>query len=417
MSPETRLPSLVRRRSSLWLAFALVHAGFLAVLAPMMLSGDVLSDVRFYREWAFDALDGHRQGIDTDWVYPIGALVPMLLAAAGGFSAYMFSWFLLFTALNAGAFALLTARLDVRRTTAAYWWLAATALLGPVAVGRIDGLTVPMVIAALLLLGRRPVVASALLAAATWIKVWPAAVILALLVAWPRRLTLLVTGAAVSAAVAAAVALSGGLTHLLSFIGAQGDRGMQLEAPFTTPGLWQAILGQSDAHIYEDIVINTREVRGAWGEPVAAAMTPLLAMAAVAVAVLLAWALRRGAPARELIAAGALALVSAFIVFNKVGSPQFMLWLVAVTAVGLAWEGRAWRFPAWCMLGVAGLTTLVYPVLYEALHDDLNAGVALLLTLRNVAVLVLFGWAVARIIRLARRAGVSGSAARPEQVR
>lgn len=417
MSAEPTPVSFLRRRSVLWPAFLLVHGGILAVLAPMMLSGDVLSDVRFYREWAFDALQGEPRGIVSDWVYPIGALAPMLLAALGGWGGYMFAWFLLFAGLNAAAFALLTARQTPRRTAAAYWWLAATALLGPVAVGRIDGLTVPLVIIALLLLERRPVAASALLAAATWIKVWPAAVILALLVAWRRRLTLLATGAAVSALIAAAVTAAGGLRHLLSFIGAQGDRGMQLEAPFTTPGLWQAILGRSDAHIFEDVVINTREVRGALGEPVAALMSPLLAAAAVAVALLLIWALRRGVPERELIAAGALALVSAFIVFNKVGSPQFMLWLVAVTAVGLAWEGRTWRFPAWLMLGVAALTTLVYPLFYQALYEDLNTAVAAALTVRNAALLVLFGWALARIVSLARQARVSGPAALPARDR
>ena len=131
-----------------------------------------------------------------------------------------------------------------------------------------------------------------------------AAVILAVLVAWPRRLTLILTGAAVSAVMAGIVAAGGGIHHLLSFVGAQGARGMQMEAPFTTPGLWQAILGGSNAYIFEDKLINTREVRGAMGEPVAALMMPLLAAAALAVVLLLIWALRRGADAGQLLIAG-----------------------------------------------------------------------------------------------------------------
>ena len=407
------------RRSTLWTTFTVVHLVFFAALGPLIFSGGVLSDIRYYREWAFQGIDaGFWQGIDADWVYPIGALVPMLIAAAFGWGAYQLAWFLLFAGLNAWALATLTRRRSPRRFTAAYWWLAVTSLLGPVAVGRVDGLTAPMVIVGLLLLATRPVVASALLAGAAWIKVWPAAVILAVLVAWRRRLTLLATGAALSAVIAAVVVLSGGARHLLGFIGAQGARGMQMEAPFTTPGLWQAILGSSDAYIFEDKVINTREVRGALGEPVAALMTPLLALAAAAVVVLLIWALRRGADPAQLLIAGSLALVSAFIVFNKVGSPQFMLWLGAVTAVGLAWEGRSWRVPALLMLVVSALTTLVYPMFYAALYDDLNVLVALALTVRNVLLLVLFGWALARIIRLTRAGGsvrtVSGPAVRPE---
>ncbi|WP_404320248.1 glycosyltransferase 87 family protein [Arthrobacter luteolus] len=415
-SPVAAEPRYMQTKA-LWLAFAGVHLLFFGLLSPLIFTGEVLSDIQFYRQWAFEGIrDGAWQGISSDWVYPIGALVPMLLASAFGYGAYQFAWFLIFTALNAAGFAVLTAPRTRQRCVAAYWWLGITALLGPVAVGRIDGLTVPLVIMGLLLLASRPVVASLLLSAATWMKVWPAAVILAVLAVSKRRLTMLITGAALSAVIAAVVTAAGGLRHLLSFVGAQGDRGMQLEAPFTTPGLWQAILGRSDAHIFEDTVINTREVRGALGEPVAALMTPLLALAAVAVVALLIWALRRGADTGALLATGSLALVAAFIVFNKVGSPQFMLWLGAVVAVGIAWEGRAWRLPSAMMIAVAALTTLVYPMFYEALYDDLNIGVALLLTVRNLLLMALFVWAVGKIVGLARAGALSESAVRPGQV-
>ena len=416
----SRNPATIQQRilspSALWTAFAVVHLGFLAALAPLILSGGVLSDVNIYRRWAYEGLqDGSWLVLDADWVYPVLALVPMVIAALFGFGAYQFTWFLMFTGLNAGAVAVLSRRAGKQGTVAAYWWLAATALLGPVAVGRVDGLTAPLVIMGLLFLATRPVLASALLSVATWIKVWPAAVILAVLVAWKKRVTLLATGAAVSAVIAVAVALGGGLGHLLSFFGEQGARGMQMEAPFTTPGLWQAILGSSDAYIFEDKVINTREVRGALGEPVAALMTPLLAVAALAVVGLLIWALRRGADSRALLISGSLALVAAFIVFNKVGSPQFMLWLGAVTAVGVAWEGRAWKVPGILMLAIAALTTLVYPMFYSALYNDLNVAVALLLTVRNILLLVLFGWALARVVTLTRAgAGGVSAAVRPE---
>ena len=114
---------------------------------------------------------------------------------------------------------------------------------------------------------------------------------------------------------------------------------MQMEAPSPLRACGRPSSGDPNAYIFEDKLINTREVRGAMGEPVAALMTPLLAAAALAVVVLLIWALRRGADAGQLLIAGSLALVAAFIVFNKVGSPQFMLWLGAVVAVGVAWEG------------------------------------------------------------------------------
>lgn len=416
-----KLASLQERfaqRKSLWICFVVVHLVFFAALSSLIFSGGVLSDINFYRQWAFDGINnGAWQGISADWVYPIGALVPMLLASVLGWGPYQLVWFLLFTALNGAAVAVLSKPGTPTRYAASYWWLVVTGLLGPVAVGRVDGLTAPVVIIALLLLASRPVIASALLAFATWVKVWPAAVILAVLVTWRRRGTLLLAGAAVSAVMAGVVIAGGGISHLLSFIGAQGARGMQMEAPFTTPGLWQAILGGSDAYIFEDKLINTREVRGALGEPVAALMMPLLALAALAVVVLLFWAMRRGADAGQLLIAGSLALVAAFIVFNKVGSPQFMLWLGAVVAVGVAWEGRSWRVPAVLMLAIAPLTTLVYPMFYAALYNDLNVVVALLLTVRNILLLVLFAWSLARIVRLTKAGGtgrLTGPEVRPE---
>lgn len=407
--PEEKIPAGIRNRlrrpRTLATVFAVVHLVFLIFLLPLIVTGDVLSDVAFYRAWAFDGLrDGIWVGITEDWVYPVAALLPMLTATVLGYDLYHFTWWLMFTALNAAAVLVLTRK--GKRTQgypAAYWWLAATSMLGPVAVGRIDGLTGPMVIAGLVLMTARPVIASAILALATWIKVWPAAVIGVLLVASRQRPTLLLTGMAVSAVIAAVVAVFGGLEHLLSFIGAQADRGMQLEAPFTTPGLWQAVLGLEGAHVYHDVSINTLEIRGAMGAFMADLMTPLLFLASLSVAGLLLWAMKNGAARGQLVLLGSLAMVSAFVVFNKVGSPQFQLWVIAVVAVGLAFDRRRWMVPGILMLVISGLTTLIYPTFYGELFS-LNPTVALLLTIRNVLSFVVLGWAVRGIIRAGRSA-------------
>jgi hypothetical protein len=407
-----RLPRPETRNSprTVWLFFALIHLGFLVRLLPFVIGGGVLSDVRFYRQWAFAALgDGVWEGIDTAWVYPAGALAPMVAAAALGSHLYMLTWFLLFAGLNAvGVRALLRygPASSESSCTAAYWWLTATALLGPVAVGRIDGLTAPLVILGLLIVGARPFLASLVLSAATWMKVWPAAAVLAaLVVVREGRLRILAAGAVLTAGIAAVVAGFGDVRNLTGFLTAQGARGMQLEAPLSTPGVWQAITGASGAYFFEDEVINTMEVRGALSGLVGDLMTPLLALTVVLVAAFLALALHRGAPAGSLLATGSLALVGTLVVFNKVGSPQFMLWLAAVIAVGLVLDHAAeWRYPALAMLATAALTTLVYPVFYDALRYELNPAVAVLLTLRNVLVVSIFVWSLARLGRLTARA-------------
>ncbi|WP_104118624.1 glycosyltransferase 87 family protein [Arthrobacter sp. B1805] len=402
-------PETLDSARPVWLFFALIHAGFLARLLPFIIGGGVLSDIRFYREWAYLALDGGVwQGIDTAWVYPVGALAPMVVAAVLGPSLYQLAWFALFAGLNAVGTAVLLRRGTPSSFTAAYWWLAASALLGPVAVGRIDGLTAPLVLAALLIVAARPFVASLVLSAATWMKVWPAAVVLAsLVVVRSGRLRILGAGLAVTAACAAVVAAFGDVRNLTGFLSAQGARGMQLEAPLSTPGVWQAITGTSGAYFFEDEVINTMEVRGALSGVVGNLMTPLLALTVVLVAAFLAIALHRGAEAHALLATGSLALVCTLVVFNKVGSPQFMLWIAAVIAGGLVLDrARDWRYPALAMLATAGLTTLVYPVFYDALRYELNPAVAVLLTLRNLLVISIFLWSLVRLARLTANARV-----------
>lgn len=409
--PETR-----NSARSVWLFFALVHVGFLARLLPFVIGGGVLSDIRFYRQWAYEALeDGVRQGIDTAWVYPVGALAPMVVAAVLGPYLYQLAWFVLFAGLNAVGTAALVRRGTPSSFTAAYWWLAATALLGPVAVGRIDGLTAPLVITALLTVAARPFVASLVLSAATWMKVWPAAVVLAsLVVIREGRLRILGAGVALSAGIAVVVAVFGDVRNLTGFLSAQGARGMQLEAPLSTPGVWQAISGTSGAYFFEDDVINTMEVRGAFSGVVGDLMTPLLALTVLLVAAFLAIALHRGAEPGALLAAGSLALVSTLVVFNKVGSPQFMLWIAAVIAAGLVLDRAAeWRYPAILMLVTAGLTTLVYPVFYDALRYELNPAVAVVLTLRNLLVVSIFVWSLVRLGRLTAQARVPAVAASP----
>ncbi|MEG9247270.1 glycosyltransferase 87 family protein [Arthrobacter sp. Soc17.1.1.1] len=406
-------PEIRNSARSVWLYFGLIHLGFLARLLPFILGGGVLSDIRFYREWAYLALDdGTWQGIDTAWVYPVGALAPMVAATVFGPYLYQLAWFVLFAGLNALGTAALLRRGTALSSTAAYWWLSATALLGPVAVGRIDGLTAPMVVTALLLVAARPFLASLLLSAATWMKVWPAAVVLAALVVVRHgRLRILGAGIALTAGIAAVVALFGDVRNLTGFLSAQGARGMQLEAPLSTPGVWQAITGTSGAYFFEDEVINTMEVRGALSGFVGDLMTPLLALTVVLVAAFLAIALHRGARADSLLATGSLALVSTLVVFNKVGSPQFMLWITAVIAAGLVLDRAAeWRYPAIAMLGCAALTTLVYPVFYDALRYELNPAVAVLLTLRNLLVVSILVWSLVRLGRLTARARIPAAA-------
>ena len=99
-------------------------------------------------------------------------------------------------------------------------------------------------------------------------KVWPAAVVLAaLVVVRDGRLRIVAAGLALTAAIAAAVAAFGDVRNLTGFLSAQGARGMQLEAPLSTPGVWQAITGSSGAYFFEDEVMLEAQQRGIEANP------------------------------------------------------------------------------------------------------------------------------------------------------
>lgn len=359
--------------------------------------GDVTGVYRFW----IDAWHRHGQlvGIELPWVYPLLAIVPMLLASIAGDAAYPFLWVLLVTVLDAGALVLLMRR-DLRL---AWWWVAFTACLGPVAIGRIDAIALPVAIAGVLMLARRPALAAVLLAIATWIKVWPAAVLAAMLIAG-RRVAATITAVALTSAavIGVAVALGAG-RNVFSFVTTQTGRGLQIEAPVT--GLWliDVVLGVPGASIYYDHDILTFQVTGEGVDATSQAMTAVLAIGVLAVVAVGLVARLRGAPQAEVLALTALGLVSALIALNKVGSPQYLTWYVAPVLLGLA-TTRRFRFPAVVVLVMAVLTQLVYPWFYKLVIGAVPWAIAML-ELRNLLEVVLLAWTMSALLRA--RAAVS----------
>ncbi|KQX05026.1 hypothetical protein ASC59_12375 [Leifsonia sp. Root1293] len=392
------------------IAFVLLHLAFLAWLLPLMLAGAVAGDLPLYRQWAMHVVDhGVWVGIDSDWVYPVGALVPVVLPAVFGAGPYQLVWFLLLTAANGVSLWVLT---DAGRRRSAYpaawWWLGVLLLLSPVALLRLEGFTGPMVIVALVLLGTRPRLAAALLSAAAWIKVWPAAVVLAAVISSGRRRVIAISAALTSLVIVATAVAAGGITHVASFLTTQGSRHLQLESVLGTPWLWMAIAHVPGAEVYQDWALETREVSGPGDIWILENGTGVMLVAVAAIAVVIGWAHQRSRPAGEtrLLLTGALALATAFIVFDKVGSPQYMLWLAPIVVVGIAQLGRAWRVPAVLLTVIAAATTLVFPLFYLELID-LDPWAASVLGVRNLLLVVLLGWTVRELWRIGRAGGVT----------
>lgn len=394
----------VSRRVWLWVGFVLVHAAviWLGYAGDHAASWDV---DQLYRWWAARALRGEAvPGITEDWVYPLLAYIPILLAAAPGPAVdYTLAWGLIVTAADAVAFAILVGDGRSRsRVVAAWFWLAALLALGGVGMFRLDGFTVPLAVAGSLWLVGRPWLGSVLLAVATWIKVWPAALLAAAVIALRRRLAVVGGAAVVSALVIAGVVVAGGAPHLFGFVGDQTSRGLQIEAPVSTAYMLLAAGGVPGAAVVYDQDLITFQVTGPGVGGVVAAMTPVLIVGMLSIAALGAFKAWRGAGFASLFPALALALVLGFVVLNKVGSPQYMTWLIAPLVAGLAIDRRRWMGPAALALVTLALTQLIFPFWYDAILALTPAAVGVLVV-RNVLLVALFAWSLVRLARVAPR--------------
>ncbi len=84
------------------------------------------------------------------------------------------------------------------------------------------------------------------------------------------------------------------------------------------------------------------------------------------------------------------------------GSPQYYTWIVAPLVMGLVIDRRRWWPPAVLGLVIAGLTQLMYPLMYMGVltADPVSEFV---LTARNLVAGALLVWSVVRLVRVRPR--------------
>lgn len=405
---------MVRRVVPLLIAFVAVHVvvGILGYQQPNEPMGDVYL---VYEPWSRCALFGGIDvtsctrsdawawpGITEKWIYPQLAFLPMTFAWLFAWAVgYTPAWVITVALANLVAFVVLVGKGRSRgRVIAAWFWLAAILLIGPVGLYRIDGITVPFAILGSIWLLRRPFVASLLLSIAVWMKVWPAAILAAGLIAARRRLALIWGAVAVSVTTVIAVVALGGAPYVFGFVGDQTTRGIQMEAPVGGLYMFLAAFYVPGSEVYYDGGVLTFQVTGPGADPLIAAMTPIMLLVMVGIAIVGIVKLRRGATFVSLFPPLSLALVTAFIALNKVGSPQYYVWLFAPVVLGLMIDRRRWYGFAGMTLVIAALTQWMYPLLYDGLMaTHPNPFPVFVLETRNLLALVLLVWAVVRVAR------------------
>jgi hypothetical protein len=380
----------------MWIGFiaASIYLGWVGYIAESVPYGDVSF---IYDYWANGALsNGQIVGLTELWVYPFVALIPMVGAALISTDNYALGWIILVTGLNTLVFGMLLlpqlaktlGREKSSLKIAAWWWLVFMVALGPISVSRLESIVSALAIAGMVLVFVWPRTAGVLLAMGAWIKVWPAAIIFAGLMTIRDKYQLFLGALFLSLGLVVMGVLGGGFQHLFGFLGQQTSRGIQIEAPSAAPFLWLAISGNSEYGIYYDNDILTYQVSGSGVTEVAALSNAVIGVAVFSALVWGWWLSRRGLDHTLLFPLLSFILITAFIVFNKVGSPQYMMWLVAPVVVGLIFYPKVWRSLVLLTLLIAGITHVLYPYWYGNILA-LEASMISLLTLRNVGLVAL----------------------------
>ncbi len=391
--------TLLDSRLALWAGYVAVH--LVLAFQGLRHGASPLSDVtQVYQPWAHDVVTGRGiVGIDRPFVYPVVALAPILLPIVAGAHHYTLAWIVMAAAADAVAVAVLTSSGQRRDMVAAWWWLLFLLLLGPVAIGRIDTVAAALAVAAITVIATRPATAHAVLTVAVWIKVWPVAVITAAVAVYPRKLRALAATLTVSAVIVGVDAALGGLPHILAFVGDQGTRNLQYEAPVSTFWMWAAMSKDSTTHVFLNTALRTMEVSGPGATTAGAIVTIAMPLSFVAIAILGLQAARRH-PAPQTFPVLAMALISTLLVFDKVGSPQYVTWLAAPVIAGLRQRSPGHRLTAATTLAIAAATIAIYPYFTAELRQDQPAIVAVL-TVRNALMLACLAIALTNLIRQA----------------
>jgi Glycosyltransferase family 87 len=342
-------------------------------------------DYGVYQTYGDDIVHGHQVPYkDFQLEYPPAALpifaAPSLFTGYGYRSTFRFLMLLCDMALVVGVAAI-----------AGFWPGVAAALsplaLGSVVISRFDFWPGALaVLAVAMLLRRRPYLSAALLGTAFAAKLWPAA-LAPLIVVWLARTydmraaaRWLLTATATAAAwfLPFVVLSPGGVGHSFH---AQLSRPLQIES--LGGGILIAIHHATGSSLRVVSSFGSQNLSGTGVHAVELATTIVGLSALVAVWLLFV----AGAPTRERLLASCAAAVAAIVAFDKVFSPQFMIWLIPFVLIVRGLRG----FVAGTLLYASLILTQTwFPAHYWDLALDFAPAQSGEVLARDVCVVALF---------------------------
>ncbi|MET8247189.1 glycosyltransferase 87 family protein [Streptomyces sp. NPDC005202] len=400
-STRHRLPAL----TAAWLVSRALMLSLLAHdTLPLLGRGAVAREVwKLYHHWYVVLSHGAFPAHDTLWQYPPGAGVvlvsPSLLPGLTYFQA-----FVALTLAVDGVIALALARAGTRPGRslrgAAYWTLGLPLLLH-VPLARYDVQVTALAILALLALSRSPRACGALAALGALVKVWP----LLVLLGTPRgRATRSAwTWAAVTGA-ASLVVLVALFRNPLAFARQQGGRGVQIESFGGTALAFATHAGWPGKVRYQYGALEFT------GPHVSTVAHVSLALTAAAFGLMLLWRIRARHWTQATPYDAALSAVLLFTATSRVISPQYMIWLLGLSAVCLTSRETVQRPVAALIAMASAASVIAYPTLYHQVATCTWTGCVLMLVRNGL----LAAAAVLSFARLWRSAKLVPPAREPE---
>ena len=354
----------------------------------------LLSDVGGYQERAASIRAGDVPYRDFAFEYPPAALAPMLLPAYMSWS-YATSFAALMGVCGAACIAVSASALravgaDVDRTWAALLAIGVAPLvLGSLFDTRFDLWPTLLAVGALAALVReRPVLSGALLGLGFAAKLWPAVLLpIGLAYLWRRR-----GRASALTHLAAFVAVAAACFLPFVIIAPHGLRAMfadQLGRPLQVESLGAAVLMAAE-HLglrpLTTIDSHGAQALSGRGAGLAANLSTLLEVATV-VAIWVVFARRRN-PNREAVLLAAAAAVAALVAFDRVLSPQYLIWIVPFIPLVRGWRGV---YASGLLFLALGLTQTWFPWHYWSLATDHAPPWSWYLLVRDVALVLIAG--------------------------
>ncbi|MYV49017.1 glycosyltransferase family 87 protein [Streptomyces sp. SID2888] len=347
---------------------------------PLLGRGGVSREVgQLYVHWYGILRHGAFPSGDPLWQYPPGAGAVLLTPALLPGLAYVQAFVTLTLLTDAAITLALTyaGRRPGRSLRGAAFWTAGLPLLLHIPLARYDVQVTAFAVFSLLVLSRSPRAGGAFAALGALVKVWPA---LALLGTPRGRTTREAWTAAVVTAVTLLALLAAVFRDPFDFLRQQGGRGVQIESLGGTALMIARRAGWPGHTHYQ---YGAVEFVGPQVHEVALGSLVLTAGAFV---LLLLWRLRarRWTPATPYDAA--LAAVLLFTVTSRVISPQYLVWLIGLTAVCLTSRHTTQRPVAPLVLAATAVSVVEYPACYAEVVSGSWTGCVLMIVRNGLLV-------------------------------